>query len=422
MREKVPVLVDRAALDRHAVPHGGDRLVEPGGAIDDEELGPPQAAPDEIVEHGAPSLGALTTHALDREHNLLAVLAHADDDQQRDRGRFASSRTRTTVRPESAARSALRSTSGCSTHPNRSSPCAKPGSPCPCPQRRQTGRLAHAAPGACWCQPDSCPRSARRRPACGAGKPASPGSSESVFLSARHSVRRMAPVYLDHARRCPSATVSRSWSIGPQCLYLPSLPAHLAFDYNACRAIISAMTSVPGTSSAMFSRPRAHPSDLDRIKPDSRENHQHSPSNSDGSGFVLVLVMTCTLQSTHMPATVEIHHLVPYANSICSGNLQRLFALIRCLAVCQASKTLILAIKIAELGAGDCCGNNTRPQKPTRHCVNTKPHLALRSVRAWRQSFPRIEIAQIGRRLTLLGWHEQVIPAQEVILPPIRTW
>src|ERR1700684_467397 len=34
VREKVPVLVDRAALDRHAVPHGGDRLVEPGRALD----------------------------------------------------------------------------------------------------------------------------------------------------------------------------------------------------------------------------------------------------------------------------------------------------------------------------------------------------------------------------------------------------
>jgi transposase len=47
--------VDRAALDRHAVPHGGDRLVEPGRAIDDEELGPPQAALDEIVEDATPS-------------------------------------------------------------------------------------------------------------------------------------------------------------------------------------------------------------------------------------------------------------------------------------------------------------------------------------------------------------------------------
>src|ERR1700733_1599848 len=82
-------IMDRAALDRHAVPNGGDRLVEPGRAIDDEELGPPQAALDEIVEDGTPGLGALATHALDRQHHLLAVLAYADDDEQRDGSRLA---------------------------------------------------------------------------------------------------------------------------------------------------------------------------------------------------------------------------------------------------------------------------------------------------------------------------------------------
>ena len=43
----------------------------------------------EIVEDGAPGLGALAAHALDREQHLLAVLAHAEDDEQRDRGRLA---------------------------------------------------------------------------------------------------------------------------------------------------------------------------------------------------------------------------------------------------------------------------------------------------------------------------------------------
>src|SRR5579883_464376 len=32
----------------------------------------------------------------------------------------------------------------------------------PCPWRRQTGRRAPGAPGACWCRPDRCWRSARR--------------------------------------------------------------------------------------------------------------------------------------------------------------------------------------------------------------------------------------------------------------------
>ena len=80
MREKVSVLVDRAALDRHAVPDGGNRLVEPRCAVDNEELRRSQAALDEIVEDSAPGLGALAAHALDREQHLLAVRAHAEDD------------------------------------------------------------------------------------------------------------------------------------------------------------------------------------------------------------------------------------------------------------------------------------------------------------------------------------------------------
>src|SRR6202040_3277904 len=89
MGEHVPVLVDRAALDRHAVPDGGDGLVEPRRAIDDEEFRTPQPAIDEVSKDSAPGLGALAAHALDREQHLLAVLAHAENDQQRDGGRLA---------------------------------------------------------------------------------------------------------------------------------------------------------------------------------------------------------------------------------------------------------------------------------------------------------------------------------------------
>ena len=64
-------------------------IVEPRRAVDDEELGRSQAALDEIVEDGAPGLGALAAHALDREQHLLAVLAHAKDDKERDSSRFA---------------------------------------------------------------------------------------------------------------------------------------------------------------------------------------------------------------------------------------------------------------------------------------------------------------------------------------------
>src|SRR5271169_4086865 len=69
--------------------NGGDRALEPRAAIDDEELGPPQAAPDEIVEDRAPGLGALAAHLFDRQKHLLAVLAHPDDNEQRDGSGFA---------------------------------------------------------------------------------------------------------------------------------------------------------------------------------------------------------------------------------------------------------------------------------------------------------------------------------------------
>src|SRR5260221_4342439 len=77
VREEITVLMHGAPLHRHAIPNGGNRALKPRAAIDDEQLGPPQAALDEIIEHGAPSLGTLAAHLLDRQQNLLAVLAHA---------------------------------------------------------------------------------------------------------------------------------------------------------------------------------------------------------------------------------------------------------------------------------------------------------------------------------------------------------
>src|SRR5262249_58370592 len=60
MRQEVAVLVDRAALHRYAVPHGGDRAIEPGRAVHNEKLGPSQAAPDQFVEYRPPGFRALT--------------------------------------------------------------------------------------------------------------------------------------------------------------------------------------------------------------------------------------------------------------------------------------------------------------------------------------------------------------------------
>jgi hypothetical protein len=49
--------------------------------------------------------------------------------------------------------------------PSRSSPCATPGSPCPCRPRRQTGRRARGAPGACCAGKVSACAAVRRRQA-----------------------------------------------------------------------------------------------------------------------------------------------------------------------------------------------------------------------------------------------------------------
>jgi ABC-type glutathione transport system ATPase component len=50
MGQQIPVLVNRASLDRHTVPNGGNRLLQPRSAVHNEELGPVQAAVDEIVD------------------------------------------------------------------------------------------------------------------------------------------------------------------------------------------------------------------------------------------------------------------------------------------------------------------------------------------------------------------------------------
>jgi hypothetical protein len=52
--KQVAVLVDGAALGRHVAPEGGQRLLQPGAAIDNQELRLAQPALDEIVENGAP--------------------------------------------------------------------------------------------------------------------------------------------------------------------------------------------------------------------------------------------------------------------------------------------------------------------------------------------------------------------------------
>jgi hypothetical protein len=52
--EQVAVLVDRAALGRYVAPEGGQCLLQPRTAVDDQKLWLAQPALDEIVENGAP--------------------------------------------------------------------------------------------------------------------------------------------------------------------------------------------------------------------------------------------------------------------------------------------------------------------------------------------------------------------------------
>src|SRR5947208_13478405 len=84
--KQVAVLVDRAALGRHVAPEGGQRLLQPSATVDNQKFWLAQPALDEIVEDGAPSLAGLAAHVLDGQQHLLAVLAHAEHDQERDRG------------------------------------------------------------------------------------------------------------------------------------------------------------------------------------------------------------------------------------------------------------------------------------------------------------------------------------------------
>ena len=82
------MLVDRTPLHGHVVPHGRERAREARAAVDNHELRTAKAAAREVVQDSSPGLRGLAAHPLDGEQHLLSVLAHADDDEQRDRRGF----------------------------------------------------------------------------------------------------------------------------------------------------------------------------------------------------------------------------------------------------------------------------------------------------------------------------------------------
>src|SRR5512134_2944927 len=80
--------MDRAALNRRIRPQLGQRRLEPGSTIDDDEFRHLQSTSVEIVKERPPGGLALAAHGPDREQDLLSVPAHANGREYRDRGGF----------------------------------------------------------------------------------------------------------------------------------------------------------------------------------------------------------------------------------------------------------------------------------------------------------------------------------------------
>ena len=52
VREQIAMLVNGAALYQCAVPNDGNRFLQSRRAVNDQELRPPQTAPNQIIENG----------------------------------------------------------------------------------------------------------------------------------------------------------------------------------------------------------------------------------------------------------------------------------------------------------------------------------------------------------------------------------
>ena len=85
VREQIAMLVNGAALYQCAVANDGNRFLQSRRAVNDQELRPPQTAPNQIIENGTPGFSGFPAHVLDREQHLLAVRAHTNNHEQRDR-------------------------------------------------------------------------------------------------------------------------------------------------------------------------------------------------------------------------------------------------------------------------------------------------------------------------------------------------
>jgi hypothetical protein len=162
---RLRVALDSTALDWHAIRRDRDGSFKSARTIDGEELRPSQVTPDEITKHQHGGLDAFRPHTLDRGQHLLTVLTHADDNQQRGRGRFAprASPNDSAVEDQSHDR-LIGQRAGISAVPIalQLAPHPAHGVHADSTSERSTERPPKKGP--CWCRADSSRRSARRRP------------------------------------------------------------------------------------------------------------------------------------------------------------------------------------------------------------------------------------------------------------------
>src|SRR5690606_36476162 len=80
----------RAALNSQILaPERHKRGLKTGGAVNNYELGPPEAPRVQVGEEAAPGSRAFAAHVPDRKEHLLPVAPHADRRQHRDVGGLA---------------------------------------------------------------------------------------------------------------------------------------------------------------------------------------------------------------------------------------------------------------------------------------------------------------------------------------------
>ena len=219
MREKIAVLVNRAALDGRVGPEPGQRRLQPGCAVardarrwrDDDEAGRTQTARARVLGERSPGGGRLAAHVLQPDQYLMTVAAHADRHEDRDRrGLPVDPRLdHGTIKGELDDVLAAEIAGGpCLPVALHLAPGAADGHPCPRP--RQTASKEPTSRDGCWPRRDRRPRSAPRLSGSAAGNAATPARA---IRATGHPHPRSGPGARgpSRVRRCRSASVSNRW-------------------------------------------------------------------------------------------------------------------------------------------------------------------------------------------------------------------